>query len=102
MKFHPEKLLIVDDNEMNRDMLARRLSKKGYEVRTAENACDIEDRIEREAVDLVLLDIEMPKVSGLEALGRIRKLYQTTQLPVIMVTARNQSEDIVHALEKSP
>ena len=45
MKFHPEKLLIVDDNEMNRDMLARRLSKKGYEVRTAENACDIEDTV---------------------------------------------------------
>jgi diguanylate cyclase (GGDEF)-like protein/PAS domain S-box-containing protein len=99
MKFRPERLLIVDDNEMNRDMLARRLAKKGYEVSTAENACDIENQVQRESIDLVLLDIEMPQVSGLEALVRIRKLYTSTQLPVIMVTARNQSDDIVNALE---
>ena len=99
MKSRPERLLIVDDNEMNRDMLARRLAKKGYEVSTAENACDIEALVQRTNIDLVLMDIEMPQVSGLEALVRMRKLYTSTQLPVIMVTARNQSEDIVRALE---
>ena len=99
MKSRPERLLIVDDNEMNRDMLARRLARKGYEVSTAENACDIEGRIQREAVDLILMDIELPEVSGLEALVRVRKLYSSTQMPMIMVTARNQSEDVVKALE---
>jgi len=99
MKYRPERLLIVDDNEMNRDMLARRLAKKGYEVSTAENACHVESQIQRESVDLVLMDIEMPEVSGLEALVRVRKLYTSTQLPVIMVTARSQSDDIVKALE---
>src|SRR5678816_1176297 len=99
MKYRPERLLIVDDNEMNRDMLARRLAKKGYEVSTAENACNVENQIREESVDLVLMDIEMPEVSGLEALVRVRKVYTSTQLPVIMVTARSQSDDIVKALE---
>jgi CheY-like chemotaxis protein len=49
MKSRPERLLIVDDNEMNRDMLARRLARKGYEVCTAENACDIEALVQRES-----------------------------------------------------
>jgi diguanylate cyclase (GGDEF)-like protein/PAS domain S-box-containing protein len=99
MKSRPDRLLIVDDNEMNRDMLARRLSKKQYEVKTAENACDIEARLQREPADLVLMDIEMPLVSGLDALVQIRKTYTQHQLPVIMVTAKSQSEDIVKALE---
>jgi diguanylate cyclase (GGDEF)-like protein/PAS domain S-box-containing protein len=99
MKSRPERILIIDDNEMNRDMLARRLEKKGYHVTTAESAHHVENLIQRESVDLVLLDIEMPEVSGLEALVRVRRLYTPTQLPVIMVTARSQSEDIVKALE---
>src|SRR5215469_16367328 len=99
MKRRPERLLIIDDNELNRDMLARRLAKKGYIVSVAENACDLELRVRQEKTDLILLDIEMPKVSGLEALTCLRKTYSPIQLPIIMVTARNHSEDIVKALE---
>ncbi|PYU54327.1 MAG: hypothetical protein DMG55_31880 [Acidobacteria bacterium] len=92
------RLLIVDDNEMNRDMLARRLSRSGYVVDLAENARQLMRRVKENGLDLVLLDIEMPEVSGFEALKALRKDYSPSQLPIIMVTARNQREDIVRAL----
>lgn len=95
----PSRLLIVDDNEMNRDMLARRLLRKGYIVGLAENAKDLLECVKRDAVDLVLLDIEMPEISGLEALQKLREHYSAAQLPVIMVTAKSQSDDIVKALD---
>jgi diguanylate cyclase (GGDEF)-like protein/PAS domain S-box-containing protein len=93
------RLLIVDDNEMNRDMFARRLERKGYVVELAENAKDLLQRVKRDAVDLVLLDIEMPEISGLDALKALRGLYSAAELPIIMVTAKTQSEDIVKALD---
>jgi diguanylate cyclase (GGDEF)-like protein/PAS domain S-box-containing protein len=93
------RLLIVDDNEMNRDMLARRLERKGYAVFMAENARELENRVKQEGIDLVLLDIEMPEISGIDALKTIRSKHSQIQLPVIMVTAKTQSEDIVKALE---
>src|SRR5438046_6834796 len=99
MNTHKNRLLIVDDNEMNRDMLARRLARKGYEIALAENARQLLQRVEQEGVDLVLLDIEMPEISGLEALKTLRETYSQIELPVIMVTAKNQSEDIVKALD---
>src|SRR5213594_956124 len=99
MNTHKNRLLIVDDNEMNRDMLARRLARKGYEIGLAENARQLLQRVEQEGVDLVLLDIEMPEISGLDALKTLREAYSPIELPVIMVTAKNQSEDIVKALE---
>src|SRR5262245_11531996 len=93
------RLLIVDDNEMNRDMLARRLERKGYAVVLAENARDLEERVRQDCIDLVLLDIEMPEISGMDALQQIRSKYSQIQLPIIMVTAKSQSDDIVKALE---
>jgi len=95
----PSRLLIVDDNEMNRDMLARRLLRKGYVVELAANARELLERVQRDAVDLVLLDIEMPEVSGLDALQKLRERYSAAELPIIMVTAKAQSEDIVKALD---
>ena len=95
----PLRILIVDDNEMNRDMLARRLERKGYAVHVAEGAKFLTERIQAEPTDLVLLDVEMPEVSGLEALQRLRARYSPSELPVIMVTAKDQSEDIVKALD---
>jgi CheY-like chemotaxis protein len=88
----------VDDNEMNRDMLARRLSRSGYLVDVAENARQLMQHVKENGLDLVLLDIEMPEVSGFDALKMLRKDYSPSQLPIIMVTARNQREDIVRAL----
>src|SRR6266480_651603 len=99
MKSRPSRLLIVDDNEMNRDMFARRLERKGYVVGLAEGAQDLLERVEQDAVDLVLLDIEMPEISGLDALQKLRARYSAAELPIIMVTAKAQSDDIVEALD---
>ena len=93
------RLLIVDDNEMNRDMLARRLARKGYEIAVTQSAHDLLERVKLDGTDLVLLDIEMPEVSGLDALKTLREAYSAIELPIIMVTAKNQSEDIVRALD---
>src|SRR6202166_5251584 len=93
------RLLIVDDNELNRDMLARRLERKGFEVVLADGARELTQRLQEGVVDIVLLDIEMPEISGLEALKTLREKYSPIELPVIMVTAKNQSEDIVKALD---
>jgi diguanylate cyclase (GGDEF)-like protein/PAS domain S-box-containing protein len=93
------RVLVVDDNENNREILARRLARKGYAVSMADSGRNLLDRVRDERVDLVLLDIEMPDVTGLEALVAIRQVYSAVRLPVIMVTARTQSEDIVKALE---
>ncbi len=99
MNPRPNRLLIVDDNEMNRDMLARRLARKGYEIAMAESAHGLLQRVKQDGTDLVLLDIEMPEVSGLDALKTLRDAYSAIELPVIMVTAKNQSDDIVRALD---
>jgi diguanylate cyclase (GGDEF)-like protein/PAS domain S-box-containing protein len=95
----PGRLLIVDDNEMNRDMLARRLARKGYVIELADNAKGLLKRVQQDSVDLVLLDIEMPEISGLDALKILRQHYSASELPIIMVTAKTQSDDIVAALD---
>jgi diguanylate cyclase (GGDEF)-like protein/PAS domain S-box-containing protein len=99
MKPHTNRLLIVDDNEMNRDMLARRLARKGYDVLVANGAQELVESVKQDGIDLVLLDIEMPEITGLDALRILRKVYSAAELPVIMVTAKNQSEDIITALD---
>src|SRR5438270_312307 len=93
------KILLVEDNEMNRDMLARRLLRKGYVVELAENAKELLERVKADPVDLVLLDIEMPEVSGLDALQSLRNHFSAAELPIIMVTAKGQSDDVVKALD---
>src|SRR3984957_3142730 len=98
MNLRPNRVLIVDDNEMNRDILARRLERKGYQVGVAAGAHELVKRVKDDKFDLVLLDIEMPEISGLEALQSLRKEYSAIELPIIMVTARNQSDDVVGAL----
>ena len=92
-------LLVVDDHELNRDALSRRLRQRGYYVELAEDGEQALTMIARGTFDLILLDIEMPTMSGLEVLKRVRAQYSQTALPVIMVTARSEGQDIVEALE---
>ena len=98
MNLGPSRLLVVDDNEMNRDMLARRLTSQGFDVGVASGAEQLLERVGKDGVDLVLLDVAMPGISGLEALTILRQSYAPIELPIIMVTAKNESEDIVKAL----
>ena len=90
-------LLIVDDNEANRDVLSRRLAMNGYAVTVAASGVEALACVAAAPYDLVLLDVEMPSMSGFDVLGRIRETHSSTQLPVIMVTARTDGADIVEA-----
>jgi PAS domain S-box-containing protein len=99
MTDRPPRLLLVDDEEANRDMLGRRLMRHGYEVIPASGGREALAELDRTEIDLVLLDVQMPEMSGLETLAALRQRFAVTRLPVIMVTAKTQSEDIVEALE---
>jgi DNA-binding response OmpR family regulator len=92
------RLLVVDDNEDNRDMLARRLRRRGYEVETADSGAAALESIETTPFDAVLLDVMMPRISGLEVLAKVRTRFSKSELPVLMATARSDSEDVVEAL----
>jgi CheY-like chemotaxis protein len=92
-------LLVVDDNEANREMLSRRLRLPGYRVSKARTGSEALEVIRQEPVDLVLLDLVMPEMSGLEVLRILRQTYSIIDLPVIMVTTKEQTEEVVAALE---
>ena len=92
-------ILVVDDDEANRESLRRRLQRQGFEVASASNGTEALQRIDGANFDLVVLDVMMPGISGLEVLKTIRLTRNATQLPVIMATARDQSEDVVSALK---
>jgi serine/threonine protein kinase/CheY-like chemotaxis protein len=92
------RLLVVDDNEMNRDTLSRQLERAGYEVATASEGLEALSMIDRESFDLVLLDVMMPGLTGIELLKIVRNDHPATELPIIMATARDKSENMVEAL----
>ena len=91
-------LLVVDDEEANRDLLSRRLNRAGYSVEIAADGEQALQMIADREIELVLLDIMMPGMSGLELLKLLRATYSPTALPVIMVSALNESERVVEAL----
>jgi diguanylate cyclase (GGDEF)-like protein len=93
------RLLIVDDIADNRAILARRFERKGYAITEADGGRRALDLIAQGSFDLVLLDVMMPEMDGLEVLRRIREEHSSVALPVIMVTAKSQSEDVVEALQ---
>jgi adenylate cyclase len=93
------RLLVVDDNELNRDMLSRRLSSRGYAVELAEDGERALARLSDQLFDLVLLDVMMPGLSGIDVLRRVRQRWPESDLPVVMVTARDTAEDVVEALQ---
>src|SRR5215475_9289361 len=92
-------LLLVDDDEMARDLLGRRLERIGYTVTPAADGEQALELIAREAFDVVLLDIKMPGLSGFQVLQAIRRIHSVTDLPVVMVTSSDDSDSIVEALE---
>jgi DNA-binding response OmpR family regulator len=92
------RLLIVDDIEENRRLLGRRFARRGFEIVEADSGPRALDLIARRTFDLVLLDIMMPGIDGIEVLRRIRARHSPESLPVIMVTAKAFSKDIVEAI----
>jgi diguanylate cyclase (GGDEF)-like protein/PAS domain S-box-containing protein len=94
-----DSLLIVDDDAMNCDVMVRYFSMYGFEISAQSNGKDALEWIHSHRVDLVLLDIEMPGLNGLDVLKTLRENYTQAQLPIIMVTGRTSSDDIVVALD---
>lgn len=92
-------LLLVDDEELNTDMLSRRLSRSGFRVEVAGSGQAALARIASQQFDLILLDQMMPGMSGRDVLKRIRQDHSPDTLPVIMVTALAESERVAEALE---
>src|ERR1035437_10674310 len=93
-----ESLLVVDDDPDNRDLMSRRFQRAGYLVYTAVDAEEALHLLRKTSIDLILLDLMMPGMSGLELLKILRVDYTPSQLPVIMVSALNESSQIVVAL----
>lgn len=94
----PAHLLVVDDNAENREMLSRRLRGHGFTIAVAESGPEALRLLEEIPFDLVLLDVVMPGMSGLDVLRDLRPRHAAADLPVIMATARDDSNDVVTAL----
>lgn len=90
--------LVVDDEELNVDMLSRRLLRSGFDVHTASSGPQAIELVNRNAYDVILLDHMMPKMSGCEVLSTLRETYSPELLPIIMVTAIAESDKIADAL----
>ena len=93
------KVLLVEDNELNRDMLSRRLKRKGYDVVVAVDGQEGLDKVRSEAPDLVLMDMSLPVLDGWEATRRLKADESTRGIPVIALTAHAMSDDRAKALE---
>lgn len=93
------KVLLVDDDKMNGTLLKALLEKKGISCHYMNDSKQVFNHIKENSYDVVLLDIMMPEISGLELLTKIRKDYTLYDLPVIMVTAKDEARDVVEALK---
>lgn len=87
------KILLVDDEELNRDFLLRRLAKRGYEVVTANDGQEACAKSSAERPDLILMDVNMPVMDGLKATQEIKSKPETQQTPVIALTALAMAGD---------
>src|SRR6202790_930339 len=93
------KILLVEDNEMNRDMLSRRLQRRGYQVVLALDGQSGVEMTQSQAPDLVLMDMSLPVLDGWEAARRLKADATTRHIPVIALTAHAMSSDREKALE---
>ena len=93
------KILLVEDNELNRDMLSRRLQRRGYHVVVALDGVEGLEAAGRERPDVVLMDLDLPRLSGLDATRRLRDDPATLGLKIIALTAHAMSEDRMRALD---
>lgn len=93
------RILVVDDNEMNRDLLARRIERSGHEVLVAEDGVAALDVLHSQRVDLLLLDIMMPNIDGYQVLEKLKADDYLNDIPVIMITAVNEIDSAVKCIE---
>jgi len=92
-------ILVADDSEDNRTLLCRLLTRCGYAVTEVKDGVETLKAVERDAPDLILLDLRMPELDGEEALRELRRTYDSHVLPIIIVTAEQDSNVAVDCLE---
>ena len=93
------RILLVEDNEMNRDMLSRRLTRRGYSVQVATDGADGIAMALRTCPDLILMDMSLPEIDGWEAVRRLKADRQVSGIPIIALTAHAMSDDRSKALD---
>ena len=93
------KILLVEDNEMNRDMLTRRLQRKGYEVVIAADGKEAVRKAQSQTPDLILMDIRLPLIDGWEAVRRIKIMPETQSIPIIALTAHAMTGDMEKCMD---
>ena len=93
------RLLVVDDNEANRDVLGRRLEREGYQVSSAENGRQALEMVRATSFDLVLLDIMMPEIDGYQVLSQMKADPALRDIPVIMISALDEIKSVVRCIE---
>lgn len=93
------RILLVEDNEMNRDMLSRRLERRGYEIGVAVDGRQGVEMARAGGFDLVLMDMSLPEIDGWEATRQLRAAPETAKIPVIALTAHAMSGDREKAME---
>jgi len=92
-------VLVVDDNEMNRDMLSRRLKRQGYDIEVAEDGIVALEAMRNKTFDLVLLDVMMPRMNGYEVLEAVRQDTSIVGVPIIMISAVDDLDSVVKCIE---
>ena len=95
----PCRILVVDDNESNRDLLSRRLTREGHQVFTAKDGDSALRTVQQQPFDLVLLDLLMPGMSGYEVLCRLKSDPQHWEIPVIMISALDEIDSVARCIE---
>lgn len=93
------KILLVEDNETNRDMLSRRLARKGYEVIIAVDGAEGISAAQKQAPDLILMDMSLPILDGWEATRQLKNGGDTRHIPIIALTAHAMAGDREKAIE---
>ena len=93
------KILLIEDNEMNRDMLSRRLLKRGFDVVVAIDGSTGYDAAAAQKPDLILMDVSLPDMDGFEVTRRLRSQPATASIPVIALTAHTMETDRLRAVE---
>jgi CheY-like chemotaxis protein len=95
----PNRILLVEDNENNAEILVRRLSRRGFEVLQARNGLEGIERARRDLPDLILLDMDLPTLDGWQAARQLKSDSATTGIPIIAVTAYAMADDRQRSLE---
>ena len=93
------KLLLVEDNEMNRDMLTKRLTRRGYEIAIAVDGQSAVDAVDADIPDLILMDMSLPVLDGWEATRQIKSNDRTARIPILALTAHAMDGDRDRAME---